>query len=217
MVASTVDIILIFVQAWKKPLNMNITCTFQITILAKFQAELWANMYYDGIKMSTFDLKILLKLRIQVTGRSEILGGGANSIQRPLKEQILPLHVYYCQNLGREGHDYSPWAPRRYRRSWQTYMVEVMYQSPLVVEMEAVLEQKVLNLDPILMAQIGFRIRHFALLHNHHPQQSDRFQLTNSGIAYLKVKNYDSINVFSYRHYWIMWNLFKISLKTKAL
>ena len=74
---------------------MNITCTFQITILAKFQAELWANMYYDGIKMSTFDLKILLKLRIQVTGRSEILGGGANSIQRPLKEQVWLLHIYY--------------------------------------------------------------------------------------------------------------------------
>ena len=74
---------------------MNITCTFQITILAKFQAELWANMYYDGIKMSTFDLKILLKLRIQVTGRSEILGGGANSIQRPLKGQVWLLHIYY--------------------------------------------------------------------------------------------------------------------------
>ena len=74
---------------------MNITCTFQITILAKFQEELRANMYDDGIKRSTFDLKILLKLRIQVTGRSEILGGGANSIQRPLKGQVWLLHIYY--------------------------------------------------------------------------------------------------------------------------
>ena len=41
---------------------MNITCTFQITILAKFQEEPSANMYDDGIKRSTFDLKILPKL-----------------------------------------------------------------------------------------------------------------------------------------------------------
>ena len=39
---------------------MNITYTFQITILAKFQEEPSANMYDsdDGIKRSTFDLKI---------------------------------------------------------------------------------------------------------------------------------------------------------------
>jgi hypothetical protein len=67
---------------------MNITYTFQITNLAKFQEEPSANMYDsdDGIKRSTFDLKICTA-----------------------KVGILLLHIYYyCQNLGREGHDYSP-------------------------------------------------------------------------------------------------------------
>ena len=37
----------------------------------------------------------------RATGRSEILGDEANSIERPLKEQLLLLHIYYyCQNLG---------------------------------------------------------------------------------------------------------------------
>ena len=54
--------------------------------------------------MIIFELtKVTRHSKSLCTGRSEILGVEANSIERPLKEQLLLLHIYYyCQNLGPE-------------------------------------------------------------------------------------------------------------------